>query len=472
VYGVDFQAPYGPARYYLIAFHFILFGQSLHALNGLFLAVMALNCALIYRVARYLVPRPPALFAAFLAATAHGSMHKGFYILSGLLVLHALFGFIRSGGSRGAFRLGFTVIVVLLLRWDVGVTGLAAAVAAFLLMWRFKQFEPGVALPGLAARITSGFMLPGFPAGLFFFFVMNPWDFITHTAHRIKAFQWYREEYRSWFELFTSPESKARIFSILFLVFFMSLAACLAIGITGLLKRRDGRRALLLIALALVGFSLLNQVHVILRFNRFLQAAPPFFIASAVMLHTLGHHLKSSAVPWARLAGRIGMPALGAGLALLLMLYLYWFTGLASQDSFAVLRYKERFVAIPRARCYMKEGMARDLEDTLSLIEKGTRPTDRIFAGPACPLLYFLADKTNPTPYLDWLYYYFNPDAEHRIIKDIDSGNVVLFVDLKRSPATCAFEEACPDLSIYLRKNFRPLAGAKRATRFVLRERR
>jgi hypothetical protein len=471
-YGVDFQAPYGPARYYLIALHFALFGRSLYTLNLLFLAVMAVNSGLAYLAARHLVSRPCALFAAALVAVAHGSMHKGFYILAGLVLLHALLGYIQSGGARGAFRLGFSLVSVMLLRWDVGAVGFVALAAVLALMAAFKLFEPGESLRRSAARLALGMGIPGLPAAAAFLFLMNPVDFIAHTAQRIRAFQWYRAEYDSWSGLFLSAELKARIFSVLLLVFIVSMAACLVLGIAGLRKGRNGRRALLLIALALVAFPLLSQVHLIIRFNRFLHAAPAFFIAFSFILHAAGVRLKASGSAALRLAGRLGPPAIGSVLAALLLFYLYAYTGLASQDSFAVLRYKERFLSHQRARCYMREGLARDLEDALSFIEKRTGPTDFILAGPACPLVYFLADRRNPTRYLDWLYYYRHPTAERRILADIADRAPVLFVDLNRSPATITFDEACPNLSLYLKRAFRPVKIPRRATRFVFLERR
>ncbi len=464
VYGVDFQAPYGPARYYLIALVFTLFGKSLFVLNGLFLAVMSVNNALTYLVARYLAPRPYALFAAALAAVAHGSIHKGFFILAGLLVLHALFVFIHSGGGRGSLRLGVTLAAVFLLRWDVGIIGAVAAIAALILLTAFKRTDPCRSPLRIAGRVLLGFGVLGAPALLAFLFLLDPMDFIDHTLHRVRAFAWYKEEYPAVIALLTSTEIKARLFLGMAVVLLLAMAACLALGLLRLRSGQDGRKGILLITLALVGFPLLNQVLIILRFNRFIHAAPPFFIAFAFLLFALRQRMATASSRAVGRLGRLTLPLAGGTFAVLMLYYLWNFTGLASQDSFAVLRYEERYIALPRARCYVRTGLARDLENALACIEERTAPGGGLYTGPTCPLRYFLADRPNPTRYLDCSYYYFNPRAEARIIQDLEAADVRLYVDWPRSVTTCTFEEACPNLSVYLKKKFKPVKISRRFT--------
>jgi hypothetical protein len=267
-----------------------------------------------------------------------------------------------------------------------------------------------------------------------------------HVRQRIWAFSISSKEYSSWTELLLSTAWKSRIFVFLAIVLLLGFVLCLVYSLRRWFKDRD--RAVCLFIFCFITAPLLNQVNLSIRFNRLLQAAPLLFICFSFALHLCCRHgrkLRAAAV------------ALGAVFTGLLLFYLWAYTGTASQDSFAVLRYQERYMEHPRIRCYMRKGLAGDIDQVLLFLEQNARPEDLIFTGPACPLIYFLADRINPTPFTDWPYYFFNRKAEARILDDLEQGKVRYFVDWLSPVASATFEEACPSLVTYLRARFKPV---------------
>lgn len=474
IYGVDFHAAYGPARYYIIALFFALFGESVFVLSCLFLLVMAVNNGLLYFLSRYLMPRSWAFFAVSLGVVAHGSIHKGFFILSALLVLLALFIFLKGAGKRGTFRLGLILILVFFLRWDVGVIGLGAAALLFALMLFLRAFEPDVKPLRTLAVAASGYLMFALPAAFAFFFLLDPAEFITRERFWIRAFDVSHKEYSTWTDFLADSGMKARLFLILAAVLFFAMIGCGVWAVKGFIRRRNKREVLMLAALVLLGLPLFNQVHILIRFNRLLQVAPLFYMALAFLLYKVLAGSTASRGFAARLTGGVAAYGTGAVFFGMLLIYIWSYMGFASQDSFAVLRYRdeERYIDHPRARCYMKKGIGQDLEKALSFIEARIGPDELFYAGPTCPLLYFIVGRPNPTPYTAFNYYYHNPEAEDRIIELLIARNVRLYVDWPRSVATCSFEEACPSLTAYLKLCFEPLRGPAGNRRFVFREKK
>jgi hypothetical protein len=469
VYGLDFQAPYGPARYHLIALTFLLFGQSIHVLNCLFLVVMAVNNALIFLSARYLASRPFALFAALLGAVAHGSIHKGFFILAGLLVLHGLLSCLAKPGNVRALRFGIVAGIAILLRWDVGVIGLAAAALLWIFMALSKEERARRKLLPELLCMAAGIMILCLPVTLALVLFSDPGAIVTHGIQRVSGVEWVLTDFTSWSELFGSPDTRARLFAVLVVILALSMLACVLIALRGLRRPEIRPFSWMLLALFLVGVPLLNQVHIQIRFNRLLHSAPPFFIALAYLLSAASLRFRSRSPGAIRNMGRMVPPLLCAGFLALILVYLWNFTGLASQDSFAALRYEERYVSHPRIKCHMRKGIAKDLEAALAFMEERLVPEEYFFADPSCTLFYFLAERPNPTPYSDWLYYWFNPPAEQAMIEGLEDPEARLYVSWPQRPVSgIPFREACPKLHGYLSRTFETV---QRGRRFVFMER-
>ncbi|MBU0756223.1 MAG: hypothetical protein KJ645_13865 [Planctomycetes bacterium] len=469
IYGLDFQAPYGPARYYLIAGTFLLFGKSLFVINGLFVGIMMLNNLLIYLNARFLMTRPYALFASFLGIIAHGSIHKSFFMLSGLLVLFFLFRFLTLCNGKSAFCLGLALGGVMLFRWDVGVVGICAVIVISAVKVLLKIGPLPLPTRHVFFSITAGCSVVLVPVILLLFLFSDPLRIAHHVMARVSGVGHVSTDFESWPDLFASPEPRARLFTLIAGFLIVSMLTCLVLVVFRLLKNRRPH-TLHLAALTLVGLPMLNQVHIQIRFNRLLHAAPLLFISLSYVLSEINRCV--AVIKGRRLKNNIRSASfvLGAVFLACLSTYLYQYSGLASQDSVASLRYEERYVSHPRAQCFMRKGLAKDLEEVLSILEQRIEPEDTIFADPSCALFYFLLDRPNPTPYTDWLFYYFNPEAEKRMIADLERSKVKICVFWPDRPvAKEPFETACPELKRYLDECFDPFWKGRR---FVLLERK
>jgi len=222
-------------------------------------------------------------------------------------------------------------------------------------------------------------------------------------------------------------------------VLFFSLGYCFVRSLYLLIRQRDRKQALYLLMLCIMSIPLLNQINLTIRFNRFLTAGALLFPCLGFFLHEMRRF-------------RVGAAALGTLFTGLLLLNMWEYTGVASQDSIAALRYEERYLAHPRIRCYMRRGMAADINHILSFLERHARAEDLLFTDSCCPLLYFMAGKPNPTPYTDWPYYYFNSRVQQRMITDLDAVRFYVFGYFP--VASIPFTEACPELAAYLRLHF------------------
>ena len=464
VYGRDFIAPYGPARYYLIAGVFYLFGTGLYPLNLLFLAVSGLNTGLTYLTARRLVPRCWALMAAGLVMMAHGSLHKGFFLFSGLLVAWALLGFVAAGGRHRALALGLALGFAGLFRWDVGLAGLVATTVIVFVLVVTKALDKEVRPPRMFVEILLGFGLIFAPIPIALAIAGRLSTLVEATVRRSSAGGVANRDYESWFALFTAPDPRARLFSIIVIVLLAGLVALIPASVAAF-RRGAYRRATGLLALFLTALPLLHQVHLIIRFNRLLQAGPLLFTAWAVTLSLLWRRAAKVRSRLTRPLAQSGIAAVALAFAGLLGGYLYTFTGFASQDSFAVLKHDERFLDVPRARCWIRKGLAKDLEELLDYLGKQTAGERWLFADPACGLVPFLAGKRSPLPYTDWPYYFHDPEEVLAVRKALEAKNVQWVVTWPdRKVASFSLAEACPVLTRYLKKRFRPVWSNSRFT--------
>jgi hypothetical protein len=137
-----------------------------------------------------------------------------------------------------------------------------------------------------------------------------------------------------------------------------------------------------------------------------------------------------------------------------LLAFVWTSTGDRSQDSVAVLRFEERYLDLDRARVWVKRKRSEDTEKMVSVVQRYTEEDEPIFAGPGCPIAYFLAERPNPTPYTDPFLYFYTAAAESRVIESLDKCGVRLFVDQPKSFGGPSLPVAAPRLWEYLDRNF------------------
>jgi len=149
--------------------------------------------------------------------------------------------------------------------------------------------------------------------------------------------------------------------------------------------------------------------------------------------------------------------------------YLWQHEEAHSQDSFAVLRYSEHFLDIPRGGCFIKGQKGREIEEVVTFLQQSTRPNQAIYTDATCPLFHFLADRPNPTPFTDFTFYFFSPRNQSLIIKCLDTARVEYIVQWNRLLTGFNFRDCAPLLWDYMNANF---AMARRIGRFHILRRK
>ena len=138
----------------------------------------------------------------------------------------------------------------------------------------------------------------------------------------------------------------------------------------------------------------------------------------------------------------------------------------------AVRRWNPLPMGTPRASVFVSAEKRALHRGALRFIEKCAAPGEPIFAAPVLPVLYFLSDRPNPTPY------------DLTIPGNVDGGRII--GDLERTRTRCLvydpnmyleyppFEELFPELDRYLKDGYRSVleirAGGQRWRALIRRE--
>ena len=430
VFAVDFIAPYGPGRYYLLGGLFTVLGPSMNVLLGCLLGVRVLVDLFTFLLARRLMPPAPAVLATLCAACLHGPNHKGFFALALVGVNLGAIRYLTRPGIARAMGLGLIAGAAGLIRYEAGVLGLLAGCMVFGLRWRrgwlpfLAGIVPAVATllgPVLAAgplrflnlELSRAVLLRHADSG-----IALPWEAIARgdvaPGHLLSL------------ALLAAP------FILILYVLFSSLRNAGKTGsdvdipcTTGASGIPTHRGAALV---AITGLIFFSQYVMEPKINRLLQVGPPLFIACLLLAHLvgtrLGRPLPGPAGIFITLVTLLAVPALSGA-------YLIEGSGDGSQDSIMVLgRPLEK---VEGARCGFTTGpkMAREIEVLVGWIRNfgGEEPG---YLGPSLPLLYFLAGRENPGPVTDFSYLVTSESLQRETLDALKRNRAGFFIDRPR----------------------------------------
>ncbi len=449
-WGRDFLAPYGPGRYYVTAIWFMIFGTSLFSMNIFYLCLMSVVDLLAWFAARRFLPRHLALGVVILVAIAHGPVHK---VWIGLFAVSFFLAAIRALDRRtygAGFTMGLVGALTGLFRNDVG---MCAAILGLLVIGLSLRGRAGGHKAKRLGPLAGGFVMGGLsvvaPVVILVAVHGDPAWIVESILARIEVFDSVRVNDPGLAALFGSGGAEGILQGTMVVMLLGAPFAVAILGLLGLFSKSPGPAAGLMLVLGLLGIFLLNQWRLIPRFVRLMQAGPILYLCVVVLLFEARRVV-------ARLP-RAARSAPAAGTVLLILAmgwYLWEYTGEQSQDSIAVLRFEERYMEMPRAQCWAKTRRGTDMDRVVGVVERFTRKGEAIFAGPGCPIVYFLADRPNPTPYADPYLYFLNPDAEARIIAALDERDVQVFVDQPRSIGGLSLADAAPRLFNHVQSRF------------------
>jgi hypothetical protein len=430
--GRDYFESYGPGRFYLIALAFLAGGKSLLTLSTLCVILLAVKDALVFMAARCLLSLRWSLYVAALSIMVHGPVHKVFLTLACMLVLYPAFLFIRQPCRRSALVLGAGIFLAGLLRYDLGAIGLIVAAFLFLCTPARKT---------LALGTLSGLAVPGVPTALYFLCsgIDLPLMIENHLI-RIHSLHLANADLPGVLDLPFSSEPSEILFGMLLLFFVVVMGLTFALGVRIRTARRE--QALMLFVLVLMSLLLSNQVRLGVKFIRLSQISPPLFMALAFLLQ--------EGMPRIRWAAPVAAMAFFAFIAA----YIWAFQGFSSQDSFAVFRMREHYLADERARCWFKRKKGMEIEEVVRFLKQTVPEGEAIFTGPSCPLFHFLAGRPNPAPFTDFTFYYFDEENQNRVIRSLEEAGVRYVVHWPRPLTGFWFGNSAPVLHKYLETFF------------------
>ncbi|MFH2001863.1 MAG: hypothetical protein ABIK28_19425, partial [Planctomycetota bacterium] len=464
--GVDFFDSYGPARFYMIALAFAVAGKSLLTLSALCVILLAIKDALVYVTARDLVSKRWALFVAALSIMVHGPIHKVFLSLAILLILVAAFRLIRRPGWKAAFVFGLAVFLAGTLRYDMGAAGMIIGFLLVAALPLAARFSKKLFLPALSGFL-AGLALPGLFLTAWYYHIGV--DFLVLIDNHVKRVTCLEQANQDKLGILTLPFSDQPVdfllgYTLLFLALILAFALFAAIRLWRRAEGTDRRTALMLGVMIALGALSFNHIRLGVKFLRIGQVGAPFFIALAYLLMHAFVILKNrgSCLRWVP-------PCLAVGFFIFLGLYIWNFEGAYSQDSFAVLRIRSHYLDHPRGGCAFRGKRGEEVEEVIAFIEQRTAPGEAIFTTAACPLLHFLTDRPDPTPFTDFAFYYFDEKNQNLVIEKIREANVRYIIDWPRPLTGFWFKTCAPLVFDYVNTHFKV---ERQIGRFVIMKRR
>jgi len=431
VYGRDFLAPYGPGRYYLIAGVFALFGASLKVQAGLFLLLRGLAAALFYSLSRSVLPRGISVVMALALTLAHGALHKSFFQCAVLVNIAAWFAYRRSRTPAACAAAGAVCGASALFRVDAGLFAAVSFVTLFALelLWDRPAGSLGVFLKKMGAFLLGAALVAG-PVALAVLWAGDLEMVLRAEVQRTANLIRFSDSVTvPGFAQALADHSLKKI--LLSIMIPAAPVALIALGLLALffrIRRDDQRGGLEILAVAVFGLPVLNQLRITPTFNHLLQSVPLALLAATILLHRMA--------PWARSRGgrralrRIAVTATAIIPAAVLVFFNLAMTK-ADNRVPGSIRNRWAFeepIALARAGLHEKAGAARELERVVSAIRAETESTDTILTGPYAPALHFLSERRPAVPYLEPFYYFASERGQAVMIDGLEKNRPVLVI--------------------------------------------
>jgi hypothetical protein len=448
-WGRDFQAPYGPGRYYALAGWWQLFGPSVGSWRGLAVVLQALADALVFRLVVRRAPWSAALSAAVLLAVAHGSLFKSFLLLSIVLVLCA--GWLADARRGRCLAAGALLGLACVFRYDIGAFGLVALVLGGVL----AGGGPRGAVSGAASRaawLAAGCAAPVLLTGALLAAAgFSPSTWCEQTRVFLGAQLKIRPEHPALWEAGAAGPLEHWL---LWTAITGSALTCVA-HLLGVVARRrrgapldgDGFRA----AAALFGLALFHQLSVMVTLNRLFQIVAPTFVLLADLLCRRGRGAPVR-VP-ARAPARAGQAAL-LGVTLLVIAWVHLTTQGMHPGSYTARNADFVPLEVRRAGILVAPATARNLGALVETIRAEVPEGEPIHVGLRPQALAFLADRPLALPYAEVCYFMTNAAAQQDAIAQLERARPRLYIEDPRPVIWFTMEADAPLLARYLAEHY------------------
>ena len=408
----DFIHGYAPGSFYLFAGLFKVFGANLLVIRGFWAILHGFLAVFAYLVARKMASPFFSILPAVILSLAPGPWHKGFFIFPPFLCLWVFYNTFEKEGRTWYIFSGLTAVAAFFLRQDIGV--FAAIVFCVLYALHARIFKK---------RTTKDlfFFLAAFAGPLII--VMVYWwsqnalgaslNQIFFAAVKGVTAISAGMNFPSLFPLWSSNlqvTATNKIYYLPFLIYIIAIFCLVYKFATAGLTRED----IYFIGLIVFGVLVLHEVRVRSDMAHLWQVIPLSLVAAVVLLQ------RAFQGRWLRRCFAVLLSAM-----LTSWFIFVGFTN-ATAGSIAIKKGNDYRLSLFQARVYVPKDYGIELEKVVKYIKINAPGRESMLAVPDITLLYFLANKKNPT-YIEYYFEgtsYVDPFYQKRVIADITTKKV------------------------------------------------
>jgi len=464
--GRDYYHFYPPGRFYLFSWLFALFGTGM-ATGKITLALFRVAEAMLaWSVAKRLTSPGWAIPAWLGILICPGPAHKVFFGMCVLGVLLGLDASAKAHSRRGWFLYGLITGVILLIRHDVAAFGaILGCVAIFMRGWEEpndSEYKNRIISATCKSAAFSFWMIFGI-----FVTIIIPFAYwaandvlgdITHqmfsaarTGNKANAIP-----YPLPMEIFGGGVLNA--FRVL--LYYMPIAVYIATAIYLIRLKLAGKKSespvstsiqsgLMLTLTLLMGVLCLNQARVRSDLPHLYQALAPVFILAPALCY---HAFRAKAGKWRQAWFVL------AAVPLLLVASQTFSDNSLHHGTPIVASGRDTRVKLSGGDIILSEAEASELTGAFDFIVRHSKADEPILVVPDAPLLYFLADRRNPTPFeLMRMGRFDVPESERRVVDILEARRPALVVYRKQEhlPKDRRFDGYAPQIEAFIMDNYR-----------------
>lgn len=436
---LDYQY-YPPALNYILALMFKAFGTSILCERLLWVLILSTSAAMSWLISRELMAFPFCLFPPLMMIVVPGPWHKAMLPLLFLAAALAGNGYIMDKGAKSALLCGITGGAAIYFRLDTSgfiVMSFAGLLVVANLLARPLEKGAFGTLAREAAALAGGLSAMLLPVAVLLGYLQYKSGYFVYIMKRMLGMRGNLGLPFPGLSLSLLATDPGAFFMgflfyippLIYAAMFMTLVYRRAT------KGLDGRDLLLSLLLFLGVFSY-NQTLVRTDYSHLMQGAHIPYILAAYIAWSLRHAVVQDARGGLRQAAGRAVTILTAAAALT---YCYVNVSLAHPygGTLGIMKGRDTRLGLSRAPVILTPDEAAEVGGLVEVIVRNTAPGEPILVLPYEPMLYFLADRPNPTRF-DGVFPGTLADRgrEEEFIDAVRKGGVrlVVFTDMRFTP--------------------------------------
>ncbi len=378
----DFRHIYAPGSFYLFSWLFKIFGTRIGVVRIFWAVLHSFTVAIAYLILRRFVAPIFAFLGVMELVIAPAPWHKSFFVCLPFICFWIYIKYIEQRNDKWLFLAALISLTAFLLRQDSGLYGCVVFVIMVLML---PHNEDKIHKWREIAKFVFLFMLLLTPVIIFFYnhsALADATEEIFLSGFR--ATNTLSFPYPAFFPLY-SINILSTIENKLFYLPFLIYGVSIFYAVIKWKSLKKDYTHIKYVGLLAYGCLVLLEVKNRSDLPHLWQVLPFVFVVIAVLFGRI--YEESDRFRWLNM---LLFTALIFGVVLVAMQD-------RSSGSMAIKKGCDTVIELPRARLYLPKKMARELMDTVDFIKANSSKGNYILALPNIPIIYFLADRRNPT---------------------------------------------------------------------------